>query len=65
MDCHILHALAKAITMKTTFDLWMSCGGFDIFALVVNYINNKWEPCRIIIGIFKVHQTSRTIMAYN
>jgi hypothetical protein len=46
MDCHILHALAKAIIVTTTFDLWMSRGRFDTFAFVVNYIiNNKWEPC--------------------
>ncbi len=63
MDCHILHALAKAIIVTTTLDLWMSHGRFDTFALVVNYIiNNKWEPCHITIGIFKVHETSRTTM---
>jgi len=42
--------------MIVTFDLWMSCGGFDTFALVVTYINSKWEPCHITISIFEVHE---------
>ncbi len=43
MDCHVFITFAETITMIVTFDLWMSCGGFDTFALVVNYINSKWE----------------------
>jgi hypothetical protein len=36
----------------------MSKKGFDTFALVVNYIDKKWEMCHIIINIFQVHETS-------
>jgi hypothetical protein len=42
--------------MIFTFDLWMSCGGFDSFTLMVKYINSKWEPCHITINIFEVHE---------
>jgi hypothetical protein len=23
----------------------------------MNYINKKWEPCHVIVGIFEVHET--------
>ncbi len=36
MKCHVLPTLAKVITMTTKFDLWISHGRFDTFALVVN-----------------------------
>jgi hypothetical protein len=48
--------------ITTTFDLWMSQKGFDTFALVVNYINKKWEPCHVTMGNFYVHETSRATM---
>jgi hypothetical protein len=48
--------------MTTTFDLLMSHGGFDTFALVVNYIYNNWEVCNITMSIFKVHETLGTTM---
>ncbi len=56
MDHHVFLTFVETITMIVTFDLWMSCGGLDTFALVVNYINNKWEPCHITINIFEVHE---------
>jgi hypothetical protein len=37
----------------------MSRKGFDTFALVVNYIDEKWKICHIIINIFQVHETSQ------
>jgi len=36
---------------------------FDTFALVVNYINKKWQPCHILMGLFEVHETTRVAMA--
>jgi hypothetical protein len=45
----------------------MACNGmsqdaFNIFALVVNYINKKWEPCYVIIGIIEIQKTSKITM---
>jgi len=62
MDCHVFLALVEVIIVIATFNLWMSCEGFDTFALVVNYINSKCEPCHITIGIFEVHETSIVAM---
>jgi len=62
MEHHILPSLAKVIMVTTTFDLWMFHGLFDTFTLVVNYINQKWEPCHTIMGIFEVHETTWATM---
>jgi hypothetical protein len=56
-------AFVDAIIVITTFDLWMSGGGFNMFALVVNYINKKWEPCHVTTTIFEVHETLGVPMA--
>jgi hypothetical protein len=37
MESHVLRALVEATTITATFDLWMSRGKVDTFALVVNY----------------------------
>jgi hypothetical protein len=52
MEHHVLLTFINATTVTATFDLWMSQRGFDTFALVVNYINKKWEPCHVTMGIF-------------
>ncbi len=62
MERHFLPTLVDAIIIIATFDLWMSQKGFDMFVLIVNYINKKWEPCHVIMGIFEVHETSGTPM---
>ncbi len=32
-------------------------GGHDIFPMVVNFIDNLWEPTHVIVVIFEVHNT--------
>lgn len=54
MEHHILPFFDEATMVTTTFDLWMSCGEFNTFSLVVNCIN-KWEPFPITMGIFLTH----------
>jgi hypothetical protein len=58
MEQYVLLAFIETTTIIATFDLWM----FDIFTLVVNYINKKWKTCHIIIEIFEVHKTIRATM---
>jgi hypothetical protein len=41
----------------------MAHGGFDMFALVVNYINKKWVAHHITIGILEVCETYKATMA--
>jgi len=63
IECHVLLALIETTTSVVTFDLWMFQTGFDTFALVVNYMNKKWQPCHIIVDFFEVHETTKVPMA--
>jgi len=58
MEHRIFLAFNEAITIITTFDLWMSQGGFDTFDLVVNYINSNESFVTLLQGSlrFKRHQ---------
>jgi hypothetical protein len=40
MDNHVLLNLAYAIVVSISFYLWMSHGGVDTFALVINFLND-------------------------
>jgi len=51
---YVLLSFASYVTCLTSFNLWMSCGGHDTFAMVVSSINNLWEPTHVIMRIFEV-----------
>lgn len=52
MDTYVIHVLFSCVTTSVTFDLWMSQSGFDIFALVMNFIGDAWVPKHVNVGIF-------------
>jgi hypothetical protein len=52
----------KCETMTTTFDLWMSRSKYDTFALVINFINQNWVPCHIIVEFFETFHISNAIL---
>jgi hypothetical protein len=54
----ILPTLAYATTISCNFDLWMSKGDVDTFALVINFLNETWIPMYVIVGLFEVRETS-------
>jgi len=54
----VLPALANCYFV-TTFDLWMSKGTYDIFALVNKFLKTNWQPKHIAIGLFGAFDTSR------
>jgi hypothetical protein len=41
----------------------MSKGGVDIFALVINYLDERWIPQDAIVGLFEVQETRGIAMA--
>ncbi len=59
MQLHVLPGLVETSTLSISFDLWMSKGGVDNFALVINYLNESWMPQHVTMGLFKVHETIR------
>jgi hypothetical protein len=52
MERYVLLAFGDYAIVAITIDLWMSKIGFDIFTLVMNFINKEWVICHIIIGLF-------------
>ncbi len=48
--------------MFANFDLWISKGGMDTFALVTNYMNDFWTTMQATIGLFKVHENTTISM---
>jgi len=46
-----------------SFDLWMSKGAYDILALVINFLDENWQPKKGTIGLFEVRKmTSQALV---
>jgi hypothetical protein len=41
---YVLPKLIDCIFATTSFDLWMSKGAHDIFALIINILGSNWQP---------------------
>ncbi len=35
------------------FDIWMSRRGINAFVLRMSFMNDKWEPCHVILWSFE------------
>ncbi len=62
---YMLLKLKQCYYATTSFDLWMSKGAHDVFALVINFLNEEWQLQHITIGIFEANETTRQAMARN
>jgi uncharacterized protein YktA (UPF0223 family) len=60
---YVLLTLFDYLFTTTTFDLWMSMGAHEVFALVVNFINADWQPKQVTIGFFEVIEITGQTMA--
>jgi hypothetical protein len=54
METYVFLAISQCATITTMFGLWMSRLNYDTFSLVINFINQSWVPCHIIVGLFEV-----------
>jgi hypothetical protein len=50
---------------SASFDLRMSKDTCDIFALVINFLDENWQPKKVTIGLFKVIKTKSQALARN
>jgi hypothetical protein len=41
----------------TCFDLWMSKGAYDIFALAINFLDENWQPKKVTFILFEAKKT--------
>jgi hypothetical protein len=63
MDANVLPTMFICFIISDTFDLWMNQNGFNIFALVVNFIDDAWVPKHISVFLFKIPYTNYTTYA--
>jgi len=63
MLTYVHPTFVNCILTTCTFDLWMSKGAHDVFAIVVNFLSNKWEAKHITIRLFEMFDTSGATMA--
>jgi hypothetical protein len=38
-------------------------GAYDVFALLINFLSNDWQPKHVIIGLFETIKTTRQALA--
>jgi hypothetical protein len=62
---YVFLALAKCHFAITSFDMWMSKGTYDGFALIFNCLGNDWQPKHVTIGLFEVIETISQALAIN
>jgi hypothetical protein len=45
--------------------MWMPRGAHNVFALLINFLENDWKPKKITIGLFKSLNTTWQALAGN
>jgi hypothetical protein len=48
-----------------SFDLWMSKGTSDVFALVINFMDENWQPKKVKIGLSEAIEKIGQVLARN
>jgi hypothetical protein len=41
----------------------MSKGTYDIFALIINFLDENWQPKKVTIGLFEIIKTTSQALA--
>jgi hypothetical protein len=54
---YVLPKLSQCVFTFASFDLWTSKGAYDIFALVINFLDGNWKPKKVTIGLFETTKT--------
>jgi hypothetical protein len=62
---YVLPKLVECYPTITSFDLRMSKGAHDIFALVINSLRVDWQLKHITISLLKVNNITRQVLARN
>jgi hypothetical protein len=62
---NVLPVLNDYSCVIANFDLWMSKGVHDVFILVIIFWGSDWKPKHVILGLFKVVETTRHALIRN
>ncbi len=55
--------IAKCATTIASSNLWMSKFGCDTFRLIINFIDDQWVPCHVIIAFLETIDTLGATLA--
>jgi len=58
LDLNVFPNLASLTIVFYSFDLWMFQGVVEIFALVINFLNESWSLIDVYVGLFEVDETN-------
>ncbi len=62
---YVSQNLTNCIFATTSFDLWMSKGAHDIFALIIIFLGCDWQPKQVTISLFEATKITRQALANN
>jgi hypothetical protein len=57
--------ISRFFSITTNFDLWMSKGAYDVFTLVINFLNIDYQLKHVTIGLFEVTKITGQTLARN
>jgi hypothetical protein len=61
-DVYVFTRTFSSMSTTASFDLWMSKGAYDIFTLVINFLDENWQLKKVTIGLFEaIETTSQTL----
>ncbi len=64
-DVYVLSQVFQCMFAIACFDLWMSKGAYDIFAVVINFLDESWQPKKVTIGLFEAIKTMGQTLTRN
>jgi hypothetical protein len=56
---YVLPNLVECNSIIMSFDLWMSKGVHNIFALVIKFLGANWQAKHVTLGLFEAIDISR------
>ncbi len=59
---YVLFAIVQCAIVMIILDLWMLRFGYATFSLVINFVNQNWMHCHIIVGLFETLKVSNAII---
>lgn len=57
MQCIVLPILSPCAVDTIIFNLWMSHIWLRTFTMVVNFVDDEWQPRHVTVGLFEVLDT--------
>jgi hypothetical protein len=64
MDLHVQPNFVTITTFFASFDLWMSRGGANIFALVINYLDKNYIQRHDIVRLVEAQETKGSAIGF-